>query len=61
MAVANTVDMETFPGLNFCGFHPAKVFAETLSCFLSQKCSLLKRGTYVYGKTYAVLLKTVKV
>ena len=45
-----TVDMEKFAGLNFHGFNPTKVFAKILSCFLSQKCLLLKRGAYLYSR-----------
>ena len=52
--------MEKFGGLNFHSFHPTKVFMELFSRFLSQKCLLLKSGTYVHRKTFAVLLKTAK-
>ena len=55
-----TVEVEKFAGLNFHGFHPTKVFTEILSRFLSQKCLLLTRGTYVHRKTFGVLLKTMK-
>ena len=56
-----TVDVEKFAGLNFHGFNPTKVFTEILPRFLSQKCLLLKRDAYIHGKTFTVLLKTVKV
>ena len=52
--------MEIFAGLNVCGFNPTEVFAEILSRFLGQKCLLLKGGTYIHGKTFAVPLKTMK-
>ena len=52
--------MEKFAGLNFRGFIPTEVFAEILSHLLSQKCLLLKSGAQIHGKTFAVLLKTVK-
>ena len=60
LVVGCTVDVERFAGLNVCGFNPTKVFVEILSCCLSQKCLLLKRGTYIHGKTFVVLLKTTK-
>ena len=56
-----TVDVEKFTGLNFHGFNPTKVFTEILPRFLSQKCLLLKRDAYIHGKTFTVVLKTVKV
>ena len=56
-----TVDVEKIAGLNFQGFNPTKVFKEILPRFLSQKWLLLKRGAYIHGKTFIVLLKTVKV
>ena len=49
-----------FAGLNFHDFNCTEVFAETLSCFLSQKCLLLKSDTYIHGKTSVVLLNTAK-
>ena len=49
-----------FTGLNFCIFNPTKVFTEILSSFLSQKCLLLKRGTYIHGKILVMLMKTTK-
>ena len=56
-----TVDVEKITGLlNFHGFNPIEVFADILSYFLTQKCLLLESGTYSHGKTFAVLLKTVK-
>ena len=55
--IANTVDMEKFTGLNFCGFNPTKVFVEILLRFLSQKCLLLKSGAYTHGKTFASALE----
>ena len=51
---------EKITGLNFCGFKPTEIFADILSRFLSQKCLLLKSGTYIHGKTFTVLLKTTK-
>ena len=60
LVVGYTVDMERFAGLNACGFNPTEVLAEILSCCLSQKYILLKKGTYIHGKTFAVLLKTTK-
>ena len=44
----HTVDVEKFAGLNFCDFHPIKVFLEILLHFLSQKCLLLTRGAYIF-------------
>ena len=55
-----TVNEKIFAGLNFHGFNPTEVFAEILSCFLSQKCLLLNSSTYIHGNTSAVLLITVK-
>ena len=55
-----TVDVAKFARLNFCGFNPTEVFVEILSHFLIQKCSLLKSGTYIHGKTFMVLLKATK-
>ena len=52
------MDVEKFTGINFHGFNPTEVFAEILSCFLSQKCLLLKSGAYINVKTLVVLLKT---
>ena len=52
--------MEKFAGLNFCGFNPTEVFVEILSHFLTQKCLLLKSGTYIHGKTFTVLFLTTK-
>ena len=49
-----------FAGLNFRSFNHTEVFAEILSRFLRQKYLLLKSGTYIYGKTSVVLLKTAK-
>ena len=63
----DTVDRERFAGLNIRGFSAIEVFAEIFSCFLGHKqCAStyylvqLKRGNYIHGKTFAVLLKTVK-
>ena len=47
-----TVDMQKFAGLDFHGFNPTEVFAEMLSCFLSQKCLLRKSGAYIHGKNF---------
>ena len=55
-----TVDVEKFAGLNVWGFNPNEVFMEILPHFLGQKCLFLKRGAYIHGKTFTVLLKTVK-
>ena len=55
-----TVEVEKFTGLNLRGFNPTEVFAEILSCCLSQKCLLLKSDAYIHGKTFTVLLKTTK-
>ena len=55
------VGVKKLTGLNFCGFNPTEVFTETVSHFFSQKCLLLKRGAYIHEKTFAVLLKTMKV
>ena len=46
-----TVDEERFAGLKVRGFNPAEVFAEIFLRYL---------GACVHGKTFAVLLKTVK-
>ena len=57
----HTVDRERFAELNIHGFTTIKVFAEIYSRFLGHKYSLLsKRGTYIHGKTFAVLQKTAK-
>ena len=55
-----TIDMKKFVGLNIHGFNATEVFTAIFSRFLGQKCLLLKRGTYIYGKTFEVLLKTTK-
>ena len=52
--------MERFAGPNVCSFNPTKAFTEILSHCLGQKCLLLKRGAYIHGKTFVVLLKTAK-
>ena len=54
------MDGERFTGLNICGFNAIEVFAEIFLCCLGHKYSLLKRGTYIHGKTFAVFLKTMK-
>ena len=46
-------------------FSVIRVFTEILACFLGHNimCSFLvqlKRGTYIHGKTFTVLLKSVK-
>ena len=57
----HTIDGERFTGLNICGFSAIEVFTEILSRCLGHKYLVqLKRGTYIHGKTFAVLLKTVK-
>ena len=58
--LCRNTDMEKLAGLNFRSFNPTEIFAEIPLRFLSQKCLLLKRGTYIHGKTFAVLLKTAK-
>ena len=58
-----TVDEEKFTGLNICGFSAIEVFTEILLHCLDHKCSLcstIKRGTYIHGKAFEVLLKSVK-
>ena len=55
-----TIDVENFVGLNLCSFNPTKVFAEILLHFFTQKCLLLKRGTYIHRKTFMLLSKTAK-
>ena len=44
-------------------FQPIKVFMEILSRCLGQKCFLfsVNRDAYIHGKTFVVLLKTMKV
>ena len=58
-----TVDGERFTGLNICSFSAIKVFTEVLCIALvtnTHHLIQLKRGTYIHGKTFAVLLKTVQ-
>ena len=58
-----TVNEEIFTGLNVCAFNPIEVVAEILLRCLGQKCflfSTIKRGAYIHGRTFVVLLKTVK-
>ena len=60
---ANTLDMERYAGLNIRGFDSTEVFAETLSRCLGQNAYYLaqvKRGAYIHGKTFTVLLKFAK-
>ena len=59
----HTVGRERFAGLNVRGFSHIEVFVEILSRCLGQKCflfSIIKRGVYIHGKTFVVLLKTMK-
>ena len=54
---------ERFAGLHIRGFSTIKVFMEILSCCLAISAHYLvqlKRGAYIHGKTFAVLLKTLK-
>ena len=51
------MDVSRFIGLHIYGFNSTEVIVEILLRCLDQKCLLLKRGTYNYGKTFAVLLK----
>ena len=53
--------MEKFAGLNVRDLNPNEVFTEILSHFLGWKCLFLKRGAYIHGKTFTVLLKTVSI
>ena len=58
-----TIDGERFAGINAHGFNLIEVFAELLLRCLGQKCflfSVIKRGTYIHGKTFTVLLNIVK-
>ena len=62
-----TVDGERFVGLNICSFSATEVVAEIFLHFLGHKQYIsthylvqLKRGIYIHGKTFVVLLKTVK-
>ena len=48
--------MEKIAGLNFRGLQLTKFFAEILSCFLSQKLLLLKRGPHIYRIVQALPL-----
>ena len=55
--------VERCAGLNICGFSAIEAFMEIFFRCLGHKCSLLvqlKRGAYIHGKTFGVLLKTVK-
>ena len=59
-----TIDVERFAGLTVHSFNHSKVFVEILSRCLGQKCLsfsiIIKRGAYIYRKTFMILLKTVK-
>ena len=61
-------DGERFTGLNIRGFSAIEVFAEIflrclghMHCISTHYLVYLKSGTYIHGKTFTVLLKTVKV
>ena len=62
MSNGNPVDGERFAGLNAHIFNPNEVFTEIFSHCLGQKClfSIIKESTYIHGKSFAVLLRTVK-
>ena len=56
-----TLNMERVAGLNVCDFGPTEVLRKYFRSALARiaRCLVqLKRGTYIYEKTYAVLLKT---
>ena len=55
-----TVDGERFVGLNICSFSAIKVFTEIFLHISAHYLVQLKRGTYIHGKSFAVLLKIVK-
>ena len=59
----DTINVERFAGLNFCGFHPMKFFMENLLRCLTFK--VLKQRHYnklihIHRKTFTVLLITAK-
>ena len=61
----NTIDRERFAGLNAWVYNPIKVFTETFSRCLGQKCLLFSiiKERHLYSREnliFAVLLKTVK-
>ena len=60
---ANTVDVERYTGLNIRGFDSTEVFAEHFHVALARSAyylAQLKRGAYIHGKTFMVLLKIAK-
>ena len=62
MSNGNPIDEERFAGLNAHIFNPNEVFTEILLHCLGQNClfSIIKESTYIHGKSFAVLLKTMK-
>ena len=60
---AHTIHGERFAGLNICGLSLIKVFTKIIShCFGHSAHYLvqLKRSAYIHGKTFVLLLKTMK-
>ena len=59
------IDVERFVVLNIHGFNYIEVFTEILYAFpwpqvLIINFSVIKRGAYIHGKTFTVLLKTMQ-
>ena len=52
-----TIDRERFAGLNVRCFSPIEVFTEILLRCLGHKCSLLRRGVYIHGKTFMCFIR----
>ena len=57
-----TIDRERIAGLNIHSFSDIKVFTEILSHCLGHECSFstITENTYIHGKIFVVLLKTMK-
>ena len=63
LIASDTVDGERFTGLNIHGCSTIKVLTKILSRCLGHKYSLfriIKERHYIHGKTFMVVLKTVK-